>query len=773
MFRNYFKIAMRNITRHKLFSFINIVGLAVGLATTFIILLVVQGEMKFETHHDSGIFRINKKYVMKGDTKLNMSTPHPLREALLEEIPGIISAVHLTRGSSVIKKDNKVFNETDNYYTSPEIFDVFNFEILSGSVDDVFRGDEGVAISRTLAERYFGEVDVAGRSLRIDNLFDVVITAVYEDMPIYTNYRFSMLQSINRITQEGDRGNWFSHWLETFILVDEAADLRQIENKIDAMMKEHLSEDASGAVLQSLKDTHLYSVEGKPTAWKYVIIFSSVALLILAIALFNFINLSTAQAARRAREVGVRKIVGAHKKALIAQFIIESLVYIVIAFIIALFLVELGLPLFEKIAGRAINLDIVNVKTFLIIGTCTLFLGLLAGFYPAIILSSFSPVNIFKTKLSAPGRGLILRTVIVIAQFTLAIILLIGTGVIYGQLRFMQNKDLGFRTENLMYIKMDTELKENYETFAQELDKIPGVVNFSRCSSLPNRVWSIMRGLSWEGNPEGEGSSFAFIAGDKSFVETVDLTIIKGRDFSEDLSSDANAVLINEKSIDLLGVEDPIGMKFDDDYEVVGVVKNFNSLPLNYEIEPLFIANIPMYLRFIVIRVAGDDLSSTISNIEDKWATICPNTPFEYRFLDENFNSTYNSEIRAGLQFRVFAALGIFIACLGLFGLASFLTEQRMLEIGVRKVMGSTSRGIIWQLARGFLRWVVIANIIAWPLAWYIMSLWMKGFVYRADINPVIFIISGLVSIILSFLTIGLRTWSAASMPPAKILKYQ
>jgi len=756
-----------------MYSIINILGLAVGIATAIIVLLVIQGELRFEVHHSKNIYRINKKYTMKGIENINMSTPHPLRNELEEVIPEVVSAVHLTNSSCLLKYDDKVFRERGNYYASTNIFDMFTFKFVQGTAQDAIPDNNTIAISQSTAEKYFGTENPIGKTLIRNNRDEMTVTAVFEDMPIYTNYNFQTIQNIGSVAYEDDVDNWYSHWMETFVLLVDNVDPKTVEAKIDGLMKEHL-EEQSGAVLQSLKNIHLYSVEGNPTAQKYIYIFGSVAILILIIACINFMNLATAQATKRAREVGVRKIAGARKRSLIFQFIGESIIYTMFAFFLSLILVELSLPIFEQLTGRAIAFDLLNPAMILAGIGCIILLGIISGSYPAIILSSYSPVNIFKAKLIKGGKGLTLRTIIVIVQFTLAISLLIGTGVIYSQLQYMQKKDLGFDSDNLLVLRMNSDLEEKFETFINMTDQIPGILNITRSSSTPNEVWNIMRGMSWEGNTSDEGSAFAFISADADFVETVDLEIVQGRNFDINLKSDENAVLINEKSIEMMGVEDPIGLKMGDDgFEIIGVVKDFNSLPLSYEIEPLLIAYIPGYFNRVIIKLSGDNILETVDQLKKVWLEICPDFPFNHRFLDETFQYTYRAEIKAGILFRVFAGLGIFIACLGLFGLASFLIEQKKLEIGVRKVMGATSGGIIWQLSKQFVRWVIAANIIAWPLAWFVMKSWLEGFHYRTSANPIIFISAGIISLAIALITISLKTWKAANINPASILKYE
>lgn len=773
MIKNYLRVALRNIGRHKLYSIINILGLAVGIASAVVIFLVIQGELQFESHNTNlnNIYRINKKYVMKGQTSINLSTPFPLRQAL-EEIPEVAAAAQLTQSSCILKYEDKVFREAENVFASPEIFEIFTFEFVRGSAESAIPDKNSIAVSQTIAKKYFGNEDPIGKTLIINNRSEVTVKAIFKDFPVYTNYNFQIIQNIEKAAYPEDIDDWYSHWLETFVLLDASADLNLVEQKVDQLMKSNI-EEQPGAVLQSLKNTHLYDVDGKPTAQKYIYIFGSVGLLVLIIACINFMNLATTQATKRAREIGVRKIVGAQKISLIMQFVSESMVFTFLSFLLALFMVELCLPMFENIISRPILFRPFTIFSGLIILGAVIIIGLISGSYPAFILSSFQPINALKTKLNAGKKGITLRTIIVVVQFTLAISLIIGTGTIYSQLKYMQKKDIGFERDNLLYLRLNSDLKEKYETFQNEITKITGIKNFTRSSSLPNAVWNIMRGISWEGNTSDEGSAFAFVAADDKFIETTGIEIIEGRNFNSDLASDENAILLNEKSLEMMGVENPLGLKMADDFEVIGVVKNFNSLPLNFEMEPLLISNIPQYYRYLLIRLDGSQTANSIEQIKKIWLQICPDFPYEYHFLDENFERTYQAERNAGNLFQIFAGLGIFIACLGLFGLASFLIEQKQLEIGIRKVMGSTVLGIIWQLSNQFVRWIVAANIIAWPLAWFGMNKWLQNFAYPTKMSIWIFIISGVIAFLIALITVSFRTIKAANSNPVKALKYE
>ena len=775
MIKNYIKTALRNILRYKLYSALNIIGLSVGIACAAMIFVIVQEEMNFNAHneHADHIYRINKLYSMNGEISTNPSTPYPLENAARESFPEVLEAAHFVETSGIVKYEKDAFKERNICMASPSLFDIFTINITQGVKDNPINDLQSIAISQSMAAKYFGEDTAIGKILTLDNTDQLQVTAVYEDIPILTDYSFDFIINFDLIAEEEGYDDWYDHWMETFIRVDPNTDITDLQTKMDHLMKENIG-DQSGARLQSLRNIHLYSVEGNPTTQKYVYIFVSIAILILIIACINFMNLATAQASKRAREVGVRKISGAQKFSLISQFIGEAIIYTFFACVISLILLEISLPIFEQIVGREIMLNLLHPQTLYLFGAIILIVGVVSGSYPAFILSSFSPSKIFKSGTSSSKKGLTLRTVIVIIQFTLAVALIIGTGIIYSQLNFMKNKDPGFDKDNVLYLRMNNELAENFSIFKDRCNQVPAIRHISRVSSRPNEVWSIMRGLNWSGSNTDEGSAFAFLSADKNILETIDLKLIMGRNFSEDMTTDDNSILINEAGAELIGLDDPIGLTFTEgDFTVIGVVKDFNSLPLTYEKEPLMIMHMPEYFRYVLMKINSSNISETLHQIGDIWAQVSPNFPFEIAFLDETFQHTYEAEIKAGILFRVFAGLGILIACLGLFGLASFLAEQKKLEIGIRRTLGSSALSIIWLLSRKFVRWIIVANLIAWPAAWYFMSKWLEGFAYKTNMNPFIFVTAGIVSVLIAMLTISLKTWKTANTNPADIIKYE
>ena len=459
MFRNYLKTALRNIARYKVYSLINILGLAVGIACAVMIFVITQEEVRFNTHNEKAdqIFRINKVYSMGGETSVNLSTPYPLENAVKENFPEVLDAIHVIRTSTIIKYEDKVIREREVYRVSPSLFDMFTINIIEGDKIQPVKNLNSIALSQSASRKYFGDESPIGKVLTLNNSSEMQVTAVYEDIPVLSDYSFDFIVHLDTAAEEEDYNDWFSHWMETFILVAPNTDITALEAKIDQLMKDNLG-DQSGARLQSLRDIHLYSVEGNPTAQKYIYIFVSIAILILIIACINFMNLATAQASKRAREVGVRKISGAKKWSLILQFIGESMIYTFIACLLSFVLIEISLPLFDQIVGRNITFHVLSSRIIGIYSIILLAVGIISGSYPAFALSSFAPTKIFKSGSASFIKGFSLRTVIVVIQFTLAVALIIGTGIIYSQLHYMKNKDLGFNKDNILYVRLNQQL---------------------------------------------------------------------------------------------------------------------------------------------------------------------------------------------------------------------------------------------------------------------------------------------------------------------------
>ncbi|MCI0496318.1 FtsX-like permease family protein, partial [candidate division KSB1 bacterium] len=571
--------------------------------------------------------------------------------------------------------------------------------------------------------------------------------------------------------------DWGSHSMHTYLLLHKEADVAGLEQKISTLIKEQLPEEQISLTLQPLKNIHLYTIDGKPAGMKYVYFFSAIAIFILAIACINFINLSTARSEKRAKEVGLRKVVGADRSQLIKQFFGESIVFTLIALVLALILIEIFQTAFNNITGKNFMITNMSGKSFFGIILITIFTGLISGSYPALFLSSFQPVAVLKGTLGARFRNKSFRTILVIVQFALSTMLLIGTGVIYHQLQYVQNKDLGYNKENVLFFRMNRDIQENYDVLRNELLQHQDIVGISRASALPTETWAIMRGITWEGKESSAGAAFGFAAIDHDYIETLNLEMAQGRNFSIKFPIDTANFIFNEKAINVMGMTDPVGKLFALDEEsrgtIVGVVKDFHFLPLTYAIEPLILLLAPDYYRFVLVKIRPHDIKETIRLVEAAWKKLAPEYPFEYHFLDERFEENYREELRAGKIFQHFVMIAILISCLGLLGLASFTAEQKTKEIGIRKILGASIPGILILLLKEFTRWIILSNIIAWPIAYFAMNNWLQHFAYRIDISWWMFIAAGSVALLIAFLTVSYQTFKAAMANPVESLKYE
>ncbi len=783
MFRNYFKIAARNLVRNKGYSFINIFGLAIGMACTILILLWVQHELSYDRFHENAdrIYRINKQYQMGNEVDANSSTPYPLANTAKESFAEITEATKFTYRSALVKYQDKVFKENHVCFADSAFFRVFRFQAIEGDPNIALTDPNSLVITQNLAEKYFGTEPALGKTVTVDNLQDFTVSAIIQDIPENSELQHNLFIPVSFVVERESEGetDWGSHWFITYILLHQNANPSELEAKLSAMIKEKLETEQTSLRLQPLTGVHLYTPMGESVGLKYVYFFSIIAIVILGIACINYMNLATARSAKRAKEVGLRKVVGAKRTQIIYQFFGESLLFSVIALIVAVFLVELALPAFSNLTGKELHFNYMDYRFGLLAVVIVGITGIISGIYPAVFLSSLSPVTTLKGTLQRNLLGLLLRKGLVIIQFSLAIILMIGTGIIFSQLRYIQNKDLGFDKDHLMYLPLPRELRNSFDAAKAELLEIPDILGITRSMGFPNDVGAIIRGIVWEGKETDEGAAFAFETIDQDYIETVGLEIVQGRNFSHDFPDDTLNYILNEKAIGVMGMENPIGKPFniDDEAEVngviVGVVKNFHSKPLNYEIEPLMFMMYPDYYRRILIRTNPKNIKNTIKHIESVWKKFVPDYPFEYRFLNEDFDSAYRAEQRAGTLFGYFVVLAILLSCLGLFGLTSFSTEQRTKEIGVRKVLGATVPAIVVMLSKEFTKWVLLANIIAWPIGYFIMKKWLENFAYRVDIGIEIFIGSAVLALAIATLTISYQSIKAAIANPIKALRYE
>ncbi len=577
--------------------------------------------------------------------------------------------------------------------------------------------------------------------------------------------------------------NWTLSGYATYVLLQKNTSLQELNRKIKDYIPKHSAKSKDFLYLQRLKDIHLYSshiqfgIEGQGNI-KYVYIFSVVALFVLIIACINFMNLATARSSNRAKEVGLRKVVGARRPQLMGQFFFESVLMALLSLILAVVLVELFLPAFRNLSGKPLHpVFSSNISILLAIIVMTLITGFISGTYPALFLSSLRPAKVLKGRLRTEGRGYLFRKILVVSQFSLSILLIICTVLVSSQVDYMRNRKLGLEKEQMVYLPMRSELVDRYDPLKIELLKSAAIRNVAASSNIPTYgVILTVDYITWEGkNPEDIKVLHVTSTG-YDFIETLNMEMIEGRSISEEYPSDENAVVINETAQKIIGMEDPIGkllMLGDTELQIIGIVKDYHFRSLHSEIGPLLLLNDPSLYRYILIKLDSEDIPGTLASIESTWKTFCPDTPFEYHFLDEAYDKLYRTEQRMGTLFNYSTGLAILISCLGLFGLASFMAEKRTKEIGIRKILGASVSGVVILLNREFIKWILIANIIAWPVAYYAMSKWLQGFAYRTNMGIWIFALAALAAFTIAVLTVSFQSIKAATANPADSLRYE
>lgn len=779
MFKNYLKIAFRNIRKHKAYSFINITGLAFGMACCIFILFWVRDELSFNSFFENSdlIYRVNKKYQLGNETSYNPSTPFPLARTAKEKYPQISQATKYFRTTALFKYEDKVFKERKVCATDSCFFRVFSLQFIKGLPEQALREPNTIVITENSAEKYFGDDEPIGKTVTLNNRQEFVVTGLIRNFPANSDFQFDMFVPIKAVVRSEFYDDWGGHFAHTFVLLQKGSDPIQVEENLSQLIQEKLPEEKLWMKLQPLNKLHLFTLEGKRAGMNYIYFFSIIAVFILTIACINFINLSTARSEKRAKEVGLRKVVGADRSQIIRQFFGESILFTLLALLLAILLIEIFQHAFNDISGKNLDITSLNASLILSLVAIALFTGIISGSYPALFLSSFQPVKVLKGSVSKRFQNRLFRKILVIIQFSLSIMLLIGTGIIYQQLQFMQTKDLGFEKENILYLNLNRDLRTNFEAFKNELVQRQDIVGIARTSELPTEIWSIIRGIKWEGKQTDETAAFGYASIDYDFIEMMNMTMALGRSFSIKFPSDSVNYIFNETAIKTMGMSDPVGKVFslneDDTGTIVGVVKDFHFLPLTYAMEPLVLMINPNYYHQVLIKIGQGDVKVTIAQIEKVWKKISPAYPFEYNFLDETFSATYGEAIRAGKIFQYFVIIAILISCLGLLGLASFTAEQKTKEIGVRKVLGASVPGIVMLLTNEFVKWVAISNLFAWPIAYFAMKMWLQNFAYRINIGFSIFLLSAGVALIVAIVTVSYQSLKAALANPIESLRYE
>ena len=792
MIRNYFKIAWRNLWRHRGFSILNISGLAISMTAGFLVLLYIGFELSYDGFHSKAdrLYRVVTDIKTPTDKYDNAVVDWNILSEIQSEFPEIEAYTRVLNRDLDVQVNNENYNESEMIAADPAFFNLFDFKLSKGNPATALSAPLSIVLSESTSQKYFGTENPLGKTLKImDGKYSAKITGVMKDIPENSLIKGDIILSISTYTKIIDptlKDSWAEFSNFGYVLLNKQADPKVLERKIKTYNEKAHGDQMEETQLnlvyhfEPLEDVYLYSTRGGATAHiNNVYVFSIIALFILLIAAINFINLTTARSVERAKEVGIRKVVGAQKGQLAFQFLSESVIICLLAFILSVGMTMLALPYFNDMAGKIVASDIFAQPSYLLsLFGIAVGIALIAGFYPALVLSSFKTVHVIKGKFSSSSKGIWLRKVLVITQFTISLVLIIGTIIIYNQTRFMRNQDLGFSKEQL--IILETGSGTGQEHLKSVLAKNPHILSMSTGTGVPGGGGNMEAVLSTIENKKGQDQSLTLkrYHVDAHYIPQLDLKLVAGRNFSEQFASDSTqAMILNEKATKLLGftnTKNAIGKKFNEGSrkgQIIGVVKDFHFTSLQKEIRPLSIVMGTTDNQLLNLKVSRTNLHKTLSGIKTYWRQYLPNKPFDYYFLDEFFDRQYRAEERFGKLFLNFALLAIFISCLGLLGLASFSTLQRRREIGVRKILGASVLSIVNLLSADFLKLVLISIIIASPIAWFFMHNWLQDFAYRTNIEWWVFALGGVTALIIALLTISFQAIKAAIANPVKSLR--
>lgn len=804
MFKNYLKIAYRNLIKHKSYSLINIFGLSLGITCCILILAYIGYELSYDSYHKNAdsIYRIASKRTTMGRTQEFAVSPGPAGPTMIKDFPEVIDAV---RFMPTVKRafayGDKKFFETGVLYADQSVFKVFSYELIEGDLETALEAPFTMVITLETAQKYFGNESPMGKIVKWDNNFDYRITGVVKSPPPNSHFTFNVLASFSTLIRYDPRlGSSWNTSYQTYLLLQENTDPKELEQKMEGFNEKYLGPILKErgieleTYLQPLTSIHMHShLErelGANSDIRIIYAFSAIAIVILLIACINFMNLSTARSAIRTKEIGLRKILGAERSKLVLQFLGESFIFAMISLVAAILMAQLLLPLFRNLANRDISIDYLQMPylTAGLVGI-VLFVGFVAGSYPAFFLSAFKPIAALRGNIQHSSKKSWFRSILVVFQFAVTTILIICTVIIFNQQKFMKNKDLGFNKKNLLVIAIQNkEVRSILESFKSELLKIKGVASTGASSMVPGEMYLFNSGIYPEGFSRDQQFRMDNFLVDQDFIETFEIETVKGRGFSKDIATDiTDSVMINETAARKLGWDNPVGKtieivrSIDNPIKktVIGVFRDIHQRSLYAVVEPTFIqyvsneGPIENRARRLAVRLDTDDLPRTMKEIEQKWKEIYPDHPYYSFFLDDFFGSQHRAEERLGNLFRAFSVLAVLIGCVGLFGLASYMAEKRTKEIGIRKVLGSTVGSIVVLLCREFLLLIAFANGIAWPVAFYAMKKWLQNFPYPTSIQLSTFILTAFLTLIIASLTVSYQSVKAASANPVESLRYE
>ena len=786
MFLTYIKLAYRNIIKDKAYSIINISGLAIGLASSILILLWVQNELSYDKFHKNAnqIYRISCNLV---DSK-TVGTPAGMPAGLKAEMPVVENSVRIQPSNTMLLETrNKKFEEQRVFYADPSFMDVFSYPLVKGDRATALKQVDAVLITQEMATKYFGNEDPIGKVIRKDNKENVVVTGVLAHIPANSDLQFDFVLPMTSLARTNDdlkNSVWTNFNFYDYLQLDKnfnpsAANLLSLEKQINRVFHKYSPDMKATFQLQPLTKIHLSpeklgDLPGHGNA-QYVNIFFVIAILILVVACINFMNLATARSARRAKEIGLRKVAGAIRGQLIVQFLSESVFISFLSFLLALGIVIMFLPIFNQLADRKLVIDILDAKLWLSLFGIALLTGLISGSYPALFLSGFNPVKVLKGNVKSMGGNLLFRNALVVAQFVVSIVLLVGTVVIYNQLKFIKDRNPGFEKANLLYIPMTGDIWNKQQALKNELNRNPLTNDFTIITELPTNLGDWTVSVNWDGKDTRSQLAVPVMTVNEDFTRTFRMKLVAGRSFSRAFKTDSTSYMINEKMAGTMGlnartaVGKPLTLRGNRGI-IVGVVKDFNFKPIKQAIEPL-ILRFNKDDGFVVVRTSPGKTSATIQALATISRELNPAYPFKFDFLDQDMANLYKGEHQMGNIFNLFAALGIFISCLGLYGLSAFMAEQRTKEIGVRKVLGASVLDLVYLLSSGITRLILIAIVVAIPVSWCAMNYWLAGFAYHINVSWWIFFTASLAALCIAWATVSFESIKASLVNPIKSLR--
>jgi putative ABC transport system permease protein len=807
MIRNYFKIAFRNLKKYKFISFINLFGLAIGLTCCLLILAFILNEVSYDKYNRNAgrIYRVTRSFNnQEGAVSLNLSTIAPAFGPYFKnDFPDIERITRLyPNGLTPFRYKDKLFNENNVFFADDQLFNVFTIQTVKGNPANALSEPYSAMLTEEMAAKYFGHEDPMNKIIRANNQFDVKVTGVYKAFPPNAHMHPDVLLSFSTLNDtavygaENLRTSWGNNSFFTFLLLPENYPVENMIARFPGFVDKHMDRNIYNGMapskftklgLQKLTDIHLRSktdFEAEPNGdIARVYIFSIIAFFILIIACINYMNLSTARSALRAREIGIRKVIGARKKELIFQFLSESVLICWVAIVIAVLLTLLALPWLNEIAGQQISyLILLRWKVLLPLIMAPFVIGIISGIYPALFMSSFQPVKTLKGFFKVGGNSISFRKVLVVTQFAISIVLIITTAIVFQQLHYMQNKSLGYNKDHLVILPYSNDVGKQYDAFRAAVLKNPSFKDMGRSSRIPTgRLLDAQNASTMSGDSlRPVNSDIKMVNVDYDFIPVYGISLLAGRNFSRSFSTDTAGFIINEASVKMIGWKNPqdaVGKVFkygSQPGRIIGVMKDFNFESMHQKIVPLVLIMVPPAQNFynnISLKVSGENIPAALGYLEKTWRTILPETPYQFTFLDENFEKLYQAEQKQGTLFIVFAGIAICIACLGLFGLSAFEITQRVKEIGVRKVLGANVSGIVALLSKDFLKLVLIAAALAFPVAWFAMNAWLKDFAYRIPISAWVFLLSAILASCVALITVGTQAFKAASANPVRSLR--